>query len=111
MSRFWLIGLAGAALLPAPAAADYRWLRGGEEVTASATVSHADLDLTRADHVRLLEARVRRAAVRLCTSDAAQPIKIPLETRRCVRQATRAATVQIAKARSSEARRFALRKE
>lgn len=103
--------LLAAAMMPgAAAAADYRWLQGGEEKVVADVVSHADLDLSRPEHVALLEQRVRRAAERLCTGGLGAPLEIDLEVRRCIRDATRTTRQQVARAARSEARQLATRR-
>jgi UrcA family protein len=108
MTRYLAVGLFGAALLPAPASADCKWLRGGEEVV-SVSVSHADLDLSQPEDVAELEQRVRRAAMQLCTGERTAPVMIRLDASRCIRAATQTSIAQIAKATREEARQLAQR--
>jgi UrcA family protein len=100
--------LLGTAMLPSGgSAADYRWLHGGREEVVSAGVAHADLDLSKPEHVKLLRQRVHDAAVRLCAEDGGEPLKIVVDVRRCVRAAKRAALPQIAAAKRKEAAQLA----
>ena len=110
MIRFLGSGLvaAGMMLVPATAAAaDYRWLQGGADEVATAAVADDDLDLSRPEDVARLRQRVRQQARAMCRDGG--PLRITLYEHRCVREATRAAEVQIANAARREARQLAER--
>jgi UrcA family protein len=104
------LALIGALAAQPAHALDYKWLSGGREQVVTTRVSHTDLDLSKPEHVRELRRRVHRAAVQLC-SDEDPPLAIDLETKRCVRAATRAAMPQIAKAMRAGPLRLAERSD
>lgn len=70
-------------------------------------VSYSDLDLTRRDHLALLERRIETAARRLCRSPDARSLKEIRHAEACVTQAVSRALVEATQAAAdAEARRF-----
>lgn len=63
--------------------------------TASAAVSHADLNLATPAGVSKLEARVRRAAERLCADAGVRPLHLVASSRACVDEAVAASGAQL----------------
>ena len=88
MTMFTTAAVAASLFAPVAAQAEMR-----DPVTV--TVRHGDLDLRRADHRAMLEARIRRAATIACGPVTAD-LRHNLDVSRCRREMTVDATTKLA---------------
>jgi UrcA family protein len=101
MTRFALATaaiLAAAVNVGAPASA--RAFRTAN----TASISHGDLNLASAAGIARLDARVRRAAERLCIDPGVRPLHFAAQARVCVDEAVAAARPQLDRAIEQAAR-------
>ena len=76
----------------------------GVRTASVASISHADLNLTSAAGIARLDARVRRAAERLCIDPGVRPLHFASQSRACVDEAVAAARPQLNRAIEQAAR-------
>lgn len=88
--------LAAAINVAGPASA--RAATGNPGSTVFASVSHGDLNLASAAGLARLDARVRRAAERLCIEPGVRPLHFAAQARACVEEAVAAAQPQLRRA-------------
>ena len=93
-----LVSITAAAAFAAAPATAQRPVTVYGVPSASVYVSYADLNLSQADGVAALHARIRRAANNLCISDSIMPASILLQERACAAEAVAGAQAQIQRA-------------